>query len=318
MQIDIFNGDADGICALLQLRLANPCKAKLITGFKRDIKLLAKVDASPKDKLTVLDISLEKNHHDLLRLLNQDIQVFYVDHHQAGSIPQHPALTTLINTHANTCTSLLVNQYLKGLFYQWAIVGSFGDNINSKVIQAINASGLDDSKLQQLQMLGICINYNAYGTCIDDLHFPPDVLYRELACYHSPFDFIGDNDTIYQKLITGYQEDMKHAVAIKADYETRHVAVYNLPDIIWARRVSGVFANNLANKFPNRAHAIISHNRQNGYQISVRAPLNNKTGADELCLSFPTGGGRKGAAGINHINAADIPSFIQLFEKKYS
>jgi len=32
---DVFNGDADGICALHQLRLAEPREATLVTGVKR-------------------------------------------------------------------------------------------------------------------------------------------------------------------------------------------------------------------------------------------------------------------------------------------
>ncbi len=40
MDYDIFNGDADGICALLQLRKAEPRDAQLVTGVKRDINLL--------------------------------------------------------------------------------------------------------------------------------------------------------------------------------------------------------------------------------------------------------------------------------------
>jgi len=35
--IDVFNGDADGICALHQLRLAEPVESTLVTGVKRDI-----------------------------------------------------------------------------------------------------------------------------------------------------------------------------------------------------------------------------------------------------------------------------------------
>lgn len=31
INIDIFNGDADGICALIQLRLAEPLDTRLIT-----------------------------------------------------------------------------------------------------------------------------------------------------------------------------------------------------------------------------------------------------------------------------------------------
>ena len=39
--IDVFNGDADGLCALHQLRLAEPlADAQLVTGVKRDIALL--------------------------------------------------------------------------------------------------------------------------------------------------------------------------------------------------------------------------------------------------------------------------------------
>jgi hypothetical protein len=41
--IDVFNGDADGICALIQYRLAYPADATLVTGVKRDIKLLEKI-----------------------------------------------------------------------------------------------------------------------------------------------------------------------------------------------------------------------------------------------------------------------------------
>ena len=43
---DIFNGDADGICALHQLRLADPCDARLITGVKREIDLVSRCSAT--------------------------------------------------------------------------------------------------------------------------------------------------------------------------------------------------------------------------------------------------------------------------------
>ena len=42
---DVFNGDADGICALLQLRQHTPRSATLVTGVKRDIGLLSRVDS---------------------------------------------------------------------------------------------------------------------------------------------------------------------------------------------------------------------------------------------------------------------------------
>ena len=40
---DVFNGDADGLCALHQLRLAAPVDSVLVTGAKRDIALLQRV-----------------------------------------------------------------------------------------------------------------------------------------------------------------------------------------------------------------------------------------------------------------------------------
>lgn len=61
MHYDVFNGDADGIIALLQLRLAEPKQSKLITGVKRDIKLLSQVvKADNASSVTALDISMEK------------------------------------------------------------------------------------------------------------------------------------------------------------------------------------------------------------------------------------------------------------------
>ena len=90
--IDVFNGDADGICALLQLRQVFPLESNLVTGIKRDIKLLEQVNAEQGDKLTVLDISLDKNRAELLRNLQQGAEVFYVDHHFCGDIPDDEKL----------------------------------------------------------------------------------------------------------------------------------------------------------------------------------------------------------------------------------
>ena len=68
MWIDVFNGDADGICALLQLRLQQPRESLRITGVKRDIALLERVSVSSGDHVTVLDISLAKNQSALQKI----------------------------------------------------------------------------------------------------------------------------------------------------------------------------------------------------------------------------------------------------------
>src|SRR6266545_4359511 len=90
--IDVFNGDADGLCSLRQLRLAEPVESQLVTGPKRDISLLERVDAGAGDSVTVLDVSLERNRAALLRLLERGARVRYFDHHFAGEVPAHAAL----------------------------------------------------------------------------------------------------------------------------------------------------------------------------------------------------------------------------------
>ncbi len=310
---DVFNGDADGICSLVQLRNAEAREAKLITGVKRDIELLSQVDAEQGDKITVLDISLDKNRDALQSVLAAGAEVFYSDHHFAGDIPESPKLTTLINTASDVCTSLLVNGYLKGQFAEWAVAGAFGDNLKASARAAAKPLSLNEDQLKCLENLGIYINYNGYGSNLEDLHFHPADLYRQVEGYHSPFDFIQDNREAFEKLENGYHSDMAAAGAIGPQSASEAAAVFVLPNQAWARRVSGVYSNDLANGSPDRAHAVLTHKDNGNYLISVRAPLNNKQGADELCRQFPTGGGRAAAAGINDLPSDALSQFIDQF-----
>src|SRR6266536_1107144 len=95
---DVFNGDADGICALHQLRLEEPRESTLVTGVKRDIALLARIDAQSGESVTVLDISLATNRAALEALLGRGVRVQYFDHHFAGDLPRHPDLSAMIDT----------------------------------------------------------------------------------------------------------------------------------------------------------------------------------------------------------------------------
>jgi hypothetical protein len=90
-----------------------------------------------------------------------------------------------------------------------------------------------------------------------------------------------------------------------------------LPAEKWARRISGVFGNQLAVDSPTQAHAVLTAKPDGGYVVSVRAPLVAKAGADVLCSQFETGGGRKGAAGINHLPEAELGRFIASFFQIY-
>ena len=107
----VFNGDADGLCALQQLRLADgPAAAHgaLVTGVKRDIDLLGRVAGGAGDDCTVLDVSLDVNRAGLNTLLAAGVRVRYFDHHFAGEIPAHPGLEAHIDPpprSARACSS---------------------------------------------------------------------------------------------------------------------------------------------------------------------------------------------------------------------
>jgi hypothetical protein len=318
MNYDIFNGDADGIIALLQLRLADPIDAELVTGVKRDIKLVEKVEMQAGDELTVLDISMEKNMVGLEQALAQGAHVFYADHHKAGEIPQHGNLDAHIDLDANICTALIVDQLLEGRFHTWAITAAYGDNLIAKADALADKAGLSEEQKAQLKELGTLINYNGYGSKVDDLHFHPADLYRALKQYVSPFDAIADKASPYYQLQSAYQQDMDAAQAVPAIHESTKLKLFELPNNAASRRISGVYGNWLANQNPDSAHAVLTENADGTYTVSLRAPLNNKQGAVVVCGQFPTGGGREAAAGINALSKDDVSSFIDAVEAYYA
>ena len=314
---DVFNGDADGICALTQLRNAQPADSTLVTGVKRDISLLKQVAAQEGDVITVLDISMDKNTEALHQVLDAGASVFYCDHHFAGEIPESDHLTALINTEPDVCTSILVNGYLEGAFVEWAVVGAFGDNLFDSAERLARPLGLPAEKLERLKNLGTYINYNGYGSSLDDLHFAPADLYRLVSRHASPFGFMEEGREDFERLESGFQDDMAAASGISPECAEASSAVFMFPNEAWARRVSGVYSNDLANDNPDRAHAVLTSKDNGNFLVSVRAPLNNKTGADELCMRFPTGGGRKAAAGVNDLPADMLGDFMDQFADFY-
>lgn len=315
---DVFNGDADGICALVQLRLAEPRDAKLVTGVKRDIELLSQVEAQAGDRITVLDVSLDKNRDALQRVLAAGAEVLYIDHHYAGEIPESARLTTAINEAPDVCTSLLVNGRLDNRYAEWAVTGAFGDNLKRSAEAIARPLGLSAGQLQQLEDLGIYLNYNGYGENLEDLLFAPAALFNLVSQHASPFDFIRSAREHFDRLAEGYRTDMDRAASTPTIAgSTEHAALIVLPDAAWARRVCGVYSNDLTNLHPDRAHAVLTEKHNGHYLVSVRAPLNRKKGADELCRKFPSGGGRSAAAGINDLPADQLGAFTQAFTAQF-
>ena len=128
---DLFNGDADGIFSLLQMRQVEPRpEAELVTGVKRDTQLFEhiKARAGAGDRICALDIGMSRNQPALNTVLETGAQVFFCDHHTTGIIPQSEGLTLIADDAAETCTAHLIDQYLNGAKSAWAVCGAYGDN----------------------------------------------------------------------------------------------------------------------------------------------------------------------------------------------
>jgi hypothetical protein len=317
MQVDIFNGDADGIFALHQFRLKFPQpQDQIVTGVKRDIRLLSRLEELRDSSIAVFDISMHSNLDALQLLLETNNSITYFDHHFAGEMPDSPLLQAHIETSAKTCTSLLVNTYCDNSFPLWAICGAFGDNLHDAANELAASLQLSKPQVDELRELGELFNYNGYGSSLSDLHFDPARLYRSVSAYSNPFDFCA-NSTELETLRNGHREDLQLALEQEEEDIRGRNRIYIFPDAPWARRVSGVFSNLKAREKPDSAHAIITENSDATLRISVRAPLNDKRDAHTLCNLFPTGGGRAGAAGINSLPADQYDAFVAEFLELY-
>jgi hypothetical protein len=127
---------------------------------------------------------------------------------------------------------------------------------------------------------------------------------------------MADDPDLIAILSAAYADDMALAEQAPRLVNSPSIVVVEFPDAPWARRVSGVYGNALANGAPDTAHAVLTQ-IDGGYLVSVRAPLNARAGADELCRQFATGGGRAAAAGINLLPVESLTAFIDAMGKQY-
>ena len=315
--IDVFNGDADGICALHQLRLHTPQPdAHLITGPKRDIALLERVGEVSGQQITVLDISMDRNRDALTRLLSLGNRVFYADHHFSGQVIEHDLLEAHLDPSPDVCTSLIVDRLLAGAHRLWAIAGAFGDNLDESARRYARSLGLAEHEHGTLKEIGLLLNYNGYGLGIEDLLIHPADLFREIHRFDDPFIFHRDSEYLAQ-LRQGYAADMAQAADLHPETLTACGRVFRLPATAWANRVVGVIANTFSREQPAMAHVVLLTRPDGGFQVSVRAPLATGRGADDLCRRYATGGGRAAAAGINHLPEAELAAFLADFARHF-
>lgn len=310
-RFDVCNGDADGLCAVVQWRLAHPGAATLVTGLKRDIELLCRVPAQAGDDVLVCDVSMARNRDALLRLLAAGVRVRYFDHHAAGEIPTHRGLEAHVDLASGVCTSILVDQYLGGRFRAWAAVGAYGDNLRGAARELAAQAGLGADDCERLRVLGEAINYNAYGDDESDVHIAPARLYAVLARYPEPLEFLAC-ERIGHEIAALRAADLSRGLSLEACWEGPAGGVWLLPDEAWSRRVVGSLANELAGRSPARAHAIARMRGDGTVAVSVRAPLAAPEGAHQLCSRFG-GAGRARAAGIDALPAAQLAGFVDAF-----
>lgn len=305
---DVCNGDADGLCAVLQWRLHDPGRATLVTGLKRDLALLAQVPAGAADEVLVCDLSLRRNGAALRQLLEAGVRVRYFDHHAAEQVPSHDKLELHLNAAPDVCTSLLMDRWLGSPFHAWALVGAYGDALTAVAHRQAAAAGFDAAQRARLRRLGEAINYNAYGDEPSDVHIPPDALYRLMRHHADPFEMIAA-EPVVDELDALRREDLQRALAVAPEVDTDAARVVVLPEAAWSRRVIGCLANELAALAPRQAQAVLKPIGEDALVVSVRAPRATPHGADALCAAFG-GGGRAAAAGIDALPREALPRFI--------
>ncbi|TAK86584.1 MAG: hypothetical protein EPO09_19585 [Aquabacterium sp.] len=310
-RFDVCNGDADGLCATVQWRWFDPAQATLITGLKREIDLLGRVQARAGDEVNVFDLSMQRNQAALHALLAQGVRIRYVDHHATGEMPLHRLLQAHVDLGRDVCTSLLVDRLIQGASRGWALVGAYGDNLGQVADALAKASGFDAAARAALRRMGEAINYNAYGDSELDVLLAPQHLYRRMQAYRDPLDMLAA-ESVIDELDTQRRADLDQAVSLQPLWQGPGAQVLCLPDAPWARRVIGVLANELANAQPDTAHAVLRQQADGSYSASVRAPMNKPSGTEAVCQAFG-GNGRARAGGIDALPSDLLSRFIDTF-----
>ncbi|MEM7730965.1 MAG: DHH family phosphoesterase, partial [Pseudomonadota bacterium] len=270
------------------------------------------------DRVTALDISMAKNAAGLHKVLHDGADVLYIDHHQTGDIPDSDRLHVITDGAKVTCTAYLVDQYLDGAKPAWAVCGAYGDNFQGLAAKIAGIRGLD-LPMGRLRELGELVNYNAYGLDVDDLHFHPAELFRIMLDYSGPVAFLDDAPAVFETLQNGFRADWDVAQSAREMDVSDAGQVLALPAGAASNRISGLFGNALVDEDPDLAFAVLTEiSTGDAYRVSIRAPRARRTGsAADLAAAFG-GGGRAAASGIDRLEAADAPRFVDSFRAAFA
>lgn len=284
-----YNGDADGICSMVQWGLVHGVDGNRVTGVKRDIELLDRINPSKGDEVIVMDISMARNHSMAQKFAQNGANITWFDHHLAGENIE--SISAHIDTSDNVCTARIVEQHL-GVESSWAQVALHGDGLSKH------------SSIPEYRELGELLNYNGYGADLTDLHFHPDDLMMLCLESKTPEQFM--LSTAFVKLKEGFDSDMSNADSI-----VEKDGFFLLPNEAWARRVVGVMAHRINEK--GTGPHVIAIDKGSTFQVSIRG----KNGIGELCAMFG-GGGRATAGGIDNLPKAEITALMNEVNSRKS
>jgi hypothetical protein len=319
--IFVFNGDADGIIGQHIFGLARGKPDRRVTGLKRDIHLLRALPPLDAARLRVFDISLGQNRPELDALLAKPgVDAHWYDHHDAGEPIAHPRLELHINQGPATCTAVIVDAACGHAHPLWAAMAAFGDNLPATAEALLRAAEAKTpgaaAHAALMARAGVLLNYNAYGETPSDVLFQPADLAARLEPHASALDFARDA-SIFTPLADQFESDRARCQGLEPLAEGPGAAAFLLPDETWARRYGATWANERALARPE-ALAVLHPGKSGGYVVSLRAPRGRPApSAADLAKEFPTGGGRKLAAGINRLEEGDLERFLGRFLEYY-
>ena len=312
---DLFNGDADGIFSLVQLRREEPRNATLVTGVKRDIALFERIRVQAGDRVTALDISMARNTDGLRAVLGAGASVFYCDHHRAGEVPDHPGLTALLDAAPESCTAALIDGHLQGTQRAWAVCGAYGDNFQG--LAARLGEGLS-LPMDALRELGELVNYNAYGMSEADLRIHPAELYERIVVHDGPVAFLESERQLVRALREGRAADWAAADRAELLHDSPALSARRLPASPASNRIGGPLGNRVSERDPARGHVILTDLGNGTDRVSLRAPRRAvRETAGEIATRFG-GGGRAAAAGIDALDRSALPDLLRALESAFS
>lgn len=309
MYYDLFNGDADGMISTHMYRTFMPKDSIKFTGMKRDIKLLRHVTKAHDSIITVFDVSLASNDDYVEKILQNNNNIRWFDHHDPGETDFGDRLMAKIDPDPDCCTAILVDKHLDGLYRPWTIAAAFGDNLH-KQAEEMNPN-MSQERMDTLRTIGETLNYSGYGNTEDDLLAQPIDIYEDMAQYRNPFNYFRRSrlfHAIHDQMLADKEQLSRSTVLFDEEFGM----VVQLPSSVASSRYSGIYSNDLAMSDPDKAFAIVTANGED-FKVSIRAPINRPTGAVTLANQFPTGGGREKAAGINVLPQDKIHEFYSGF-----